>query len=58
MHLELDYRCPDGGPPRGTLRAEDSEPHSFVGTLDLLRLLDELSRDDSPPPKSAEAAEQ
>jgi hypothetical protein len=60
MHRELDYRCPDGGPPRGTMGADDSEPRTFVGTLELLRVLDEFSEPSvaaSPSPQRHEASD-
>jgi hypothetical protein len=55
MRIELEYNRTETGGLLGTLCADNGEAHPFVGTLDLLRLLDELagladtSRPDAPP---------
>ena len=38
IHLRID----EGEPPRGQLWADDQQPASFSGWLDLLRVLSEL----------------
>ena len=44
MQIELDYRCGEGGRPEGTLRVRgESEALQFVGIMQLLRLLEEIS---------------
>jgi hypothetical protein len=47
MRLELEYYRSAGGRPQGTLCGEDAVVRPFEGTLDLLRLLDELSQANS-----------
>jgi hypothetical protein len=44
MRIELEYSRAESGRPEGTLRAgDDAEPRQFNGTVDLLRLLEEVS---------------
>jgi hypothetical protein len=44
VRIELDYRETESGRPWGTLRVEaEPEARSFVGMLQLLRLLEEIS---------------
>ncbi len=46
MRIELEYSRAESGRPEGTLRAGNAaEARPFVGTIQLLRLLEDVSAD-------------
>jgi hypothetical protein len=48
VHIELEYTRGPSGRPEGTVRVGNTtEPVAFAGTIDLLRLLDELADTES-----------
>jgi hypothetical protein len=58
LRIELDYRQSETGRPEGTLRVRgEPEVRPFVGTMQLLRLLEDLAEQDTssrqPPSRSA-----
>lgn len=49
MRIELEYRRGERGRPEGSLRVEgEPEARPFVGTMQLLRLLEDLTDESGP----------